>query len=169
MTPLSRYAGLSVLDAMVSPLSHALANVMKRAAVITIAMLYARRPVTPMHLFGCLLSVFGSFIYQQAASWFGERQRREASYELLPLTDSPFIGHADAAITTSARRDSKRGIKASPLPQPRFEENGRSDRDRFSLRRFLLMRNPSPRDPEDEPARFEHRGQQQISAKEPPL
>ena len=40
---LNQYTGLSVLDAMSSPLSHSLANVMKRAAVITVAMLLAGR------------------------------------------------------------------------------------------------------------------------------
>ena len=33
----NQYSGLSVLDAMSSPLSHAIANVMKRATVITAA------------------------------------------------------------------------------------------------------------------------------------
>ena len=59
---------LSVLDAMTSPLSHALANVMKRAAVISMAFIYAQRPVTPLHLFGVALSVFGTLLYQQLDS-----------------------------------------------------------------------------------------------------
>ena len=54
-----------VLHAMTSPLSHALANVMKRAAVISMAFIYAQRPVTPLHLFGVALSVFGTLLYQQ--------------------------------------------------------------------------------------------------------
>ena len=77
---LNQYTGLSVLDAMSSPLSHSLANVMKRAAVITVAMLLAQKPVTLLHLFGVGLSVFGAFVYQQLAAW-----RRSASYERLPL------------------------------------------------------------------------------------
>ena len=61
----NQYAGLSVLDAMSSPLSHALANVMKRASVITFAMIYQARPVTALHLCGVSLSVFGALAYQQ--------------------------------------------------------------------------------------------------------
>ena len=41
----NQYAGLSVLDVMSSPLSHALANVMKRAVIITLAMVWAAKPV----------------------------------------------------------------------------------------------------------------------------
>ena len=36
-----------------------MANVMKRAVVITTAMIYTAKPVTPLHIFGVLLSVFG--------------------------------------------------------------------------------------------------------------
>ena len=39
----NQYTGLTVLDAMSTPLSHALANVMKRAVVITAALIYASR------------------------------------------------------------------------------------------------------------------------------
>ena len=60
----NQYSGLSVLDAMSSPLSHALANVMKRATVITAAMVYQAKPVTPLHVCGVALSVFGAVGYQ---------------------------------------------------------------------------------------------------------
>ena len=50
---------------MASPLSHALANVMKRATVITLAMIYAAKPVTALHVIGVSLSCFGALIYQQ--------------------------------------------------------------------------------------------------------
>merc|ERR1712060_775475 len=53
---------------MASPLSHALANVMKRAAIITVAILYSGRTVSPLHLGGVALSIFGSLAYQQAAN-----------------------------------------------------------------------------------------------------
>jgi len=79
----NQYTGLSVLHAMASPLSHALANVMKRAAVITMAFVYAQRPVTPLHLFGVALSVFGTLLYQQCGSWY---PAAEAGYELVPLS-----------------------------------------------------------------------------------
>lgn len=42
-----RYTGLSVLDAMDTPLSHALANVLKRAVVVVIAMAHAGTGATP--------------------------------------------------------------------------------------------------------------------------
>lgn len=61
----NQYAGLSVLDALSSPLSHALANVMKRAAVISIAMFWASRPVTPLHLVGVSVSLGGALAYQR--------------------------------------------------------------------------------------------------------
>jgi solute carrier family 35 protein E1 len=82
-TFVNQYTGLTVLDAMASPLSHAIANVMKRAVVITIAMLFARRPVTPLHACGCALSVFGSFIYQQATRCAAATSPTD--YEALPL------------------------------------------------------------------------------------
>ena len=49
---------------MSSPLSHAVANVMKRASVITAAMVYQAKPVTPLHVCGVALSVFGAVGYQ---------------------------------------------------------------------------------------------------------
>ena len=66
---INQYSGLSVLEAMSSPLSHALANVMKRATVITAAMVYAARPVTPLHVCGVALSVFGALGYQHILVW----------------------------------------------------------------------------------------------------
>ena len=80
----NQYTGLTVLHAMASPLSHALANVMKRAAVISMAFVYAQRPVTPLHLFGVALSVFGTLLYQQLDSWYPST---EAGYELVPLSE----------------------------------------------------------------------------------
>mmetsp|Transcript_28190 Transcript_28190/g.86146 ORF Transcript_28190/g.86146 Transcript_28190/m.86146 type:complete len:369 (+) Transcript_28190:44-1150(+) len=62
----NQYACLSVLDRFSTPLSHALANVMKRAFVVIIAMAHAQMPVTPLHLCGAILSIFGALIYQQA-------------------------------------------------------------------------------------------------------
>lgn len=61
---INQYSGLSVLDLMSTPLSHAIANVMKRATVITFAMLYQAKPVTPLHICGVALSVFGALGYQ---------------------------------------------------------------------------------------------------------
>ena len=84
---------------MSSPLSHALANVMKRAAVIMVAMAYAHRAPSPLHLFGVSLSVFGALIYQQlhncsssgAAERDAERKEKERSVQdvvpLLPYDD----------------------------------------------------------------------------------
>jgi len=60
----NQYAGLTVLDAMSSPLSHALANVLKRAAVISMAVIYTRRPLTPLHVLGISLSIFGATLYR---------------------------------------------------------------------------------------------------------
>ncbi|KAL1528565.1 hypothetical protein AB1Y20_009906 [Prymnesium parvum] len=79
---LNQYTGLSVLDAMHSPLSHALANVMKRAVVITAAMIYAARPVSPLHTFGVVLSVFGTMIYQKLDE--AGRGASRCDYELVP-------------------------------------------------------------------------------------
>jgi solute carrier family 35 protein E1 len=81
----NQYSGLSVLDAMSSPLSHALANVMKRFTVITIATLYQARPVTALHLLGMALSVFGALGYQHDACACFARAPGAVAYELLPL------------------------------------------------------------------------------------
>ena len=62
---------------MTSPLSHALANVMKRVTVITVAMVYTARPVTALHLCGISLSVFGALFYQQLDVWMPHAFARE--------------------------------------------------------------------------------------------
>ena len=88
---INQYSGLSVLDAMSSPLSHALANVMKRASVITFAMVYQARPVTALHLCGVSLSVFGALGYQLDVCAPDRATASAASggaYELVPLRDA---------------------------------------------------------------------------------
>ena len=85
----AEYSGLSVLDAMSSPLSHAVANVMKRASVITAAMVYQAKPVTPLHVCGVALSVFGAVGYQHLdmcdSSLAADASGTSAPYELVPL------------------------------------------------------------------------------------
>jgi len=116
----NQYTALSVLDAMESPLSHALANVLKRAAVITIAMTYTGRPVTPLHIFGVALSVFGAFFYQQAS-----RCGKEASsgYELLPLTRSQPTGAVDRGDASPGRG----GVVPSRASADNSPESGSDD------------------------------------------
>lgn len=81
----NQYAGLSVLDRFSTPLSHALANVLKRAVVVMLAMAHAQMPVTPLHLCGAALSIFGALAYQQAVKW-GSRMDG-GDYSPVPLTD----------------------------------------------------------------------------------
>ena len=80
----AEYSGLSVLDAMSSPLSHAVANVMKRASVITAAMVYQAKPVTPLHVCGVALSVFGAVGYQHL-DMCDSSSGTSVPYELVPL------------------------------------------------------------------------------------
>lgn len=90
----NQYVALSVLDLMRTPLSYALANVMKRATVIMIAMAYAAKPVTPLHLCGVTLSLVGALGYQQVGIRFPQDSRdgdgSTAQYELLPLHERSF-------------------------------------------------------------------------------
>mmetsp|Transcript_29094 Transcript_29094/g.61128 ORF Transcript_29094/g.61128 Transcript_29094/m.61128 type:complete len:412 (-) Transcript_29094:286-1521(-) len=83
----NQFCTVSVLDAMESPLSHALANVMKRAAIITLAMASTGRAVSALQLCGVALSVFGTLAYQQAANCMPSRVQlvRDASEEGLLL------------------------------------------------------------------------------------
>ena len=90
----NQYVSITVLDAMASPLSYSLANVMKRATVITMAMAYNARPVAPLHLVGVALSLLGTFIYSQVGAMCGDDDERGggggtrgggAQYELVPL------------------------------------------------------------------------------------
>jgi drug/metabolite transporter (DMT)-like permease len=81
----NQYAGLSVLDRFSTPLSHALANVLKRAVVVMLAMAHAQMPVTPLHMCGAVLSIFGALAYQQAIKW-GSRIDG-GDYAPVPLTD----------------------------------------------------------------------------------
>ena len=82
----NQYVALSVLDAMNTPLSYALANVMKRATVITMAMAYAARPVTPLHLCGVALSLTGALGYHQVGLLYArDHATLPSRYELVPL------------------------------------------------------------------------------------
>jgi solute carrier family 35 protein E1 len=133
----NQYTGLSVLDAMSTPLSHAIANVMKRATVITFAMIYQARPVTPLHLCGVALSVFGALGYQHlhlytsaAGGGGGGRVDREPSsaHELVPLRASASGNdvrkaegagqHGDngACSESTELRDSASSSSADPSP-----------------------------------------------------
>lgn len=97
----SRVRVAAVLDAMSSPLSHALANVMKRATVITAAMVYQARPVTALHVCGVALSVFGAVGYQHLdlcdsgakAGARGGAPSGDERYEHVPLARRDSDGH----------------------------------------------------------------------------
>ena len=74
---------------MASPLSYALANVMKRVVVITMAFIYAQRPVTPLHLCGVAMSVFGTLVYRQylviVGLWFLIKMPFEITHSILVI------------------------------------------------------------------------------------
>ena len=122
----NQYSGLSVLDAMSSPLSHALANVMKRATVITCAMIYQAKPVTPLHVCGVALSVFGALGYQHldkcdksnVLSLGDER----SAYELVPLREGGMKdgggggGRGEGAEMSGALSNTS-SLHSSPLSQ----------------------------------------------------
>lgn len=116
----NQYAGLSVLDALASPLSHALANVMKRAAVISAAMLYAARPVTPTHAFGIALSVFGTLIYQRLQQLSSGRDAR------FPLRDHAAGNGNYEALTNSESHVELTALPDSPTPD---DEGNPPERD----------------------------------------
>lgn len=99
----NQFAGLSVLDRFSTPLSHALANVLKRAVVVMLAMAHAQMPVTPLHLCGAVLSIFGALAYQQAVKW-GSRMDG-GDYTPVPLTDM------DSCIDSFKRVSGLRPIK----------------------------------------------------------
>jgi len=133
----NQYVALSVLDAMVSPLSYALANVMKRATVITFAMAYAARPVTPEHLCGVGLSLIGAVGYQQAGAICPTEAEMAAKseYALLPLHQQPGSGGgaetavgktgADAVQSTDSASTSGSSDASSPVPADESSPHGR--------------------------------------------
>ena len=111
---------------MTSPLSHALANVMKRAAVISMAFIYAQRPVTPLHLFGVALSVFGTLLYQQLDSCRpAPEQGYGGGYELVHTSEAARNAADDAV--EAGRGGAKRlngaahGARAGPVVPGRRE------------------------------------------------
>jgi len=106
----NQYTGLSVLDAMDTPLSHALANVLKRAVVVVIAMAHAGTGATPLHVFGAALSIFGALAYQQVVSLGGRwaaASLRSSGYVPVALSEE-----ADA-------------LEAPPAEEARFGEGRR--------------------------------------------
>lgn len=128
----NQYSGLSVLDTMETPLSHALANVMKRATVITAAMVYQARPVTPLHVCGVALSVFGAVGYQHLEDLCDADRRgtlgmlgaaggaSSSKYELVPLQQGgkkPNNGK-DPSETTAGGSDSSASPVESPSQSP---------------------------------------------------
>ena len=191
----NQYVALSVLDAMVSPLSYALANaracgtlrtqlqsspppwhfrrpsqhgsashrmatspleqharsaacatgclracssqVMKRATVITFAMAYAARPVTPEHLCGVGLSLIGAVGYQQAGAICPTEAEvaAKSEYALLPLHQQPVSGGgaetavgktgADAVQSTDSASTSGSSDASSPVPADESSPHGR--------------------------------------------
>jgi len=102
----NQFSGLSVLDEMSSPLSHALANVMKRAAVISMAFVVANRPVTPLHLCGVGMSVFGTLVYRQLDHCRPDRVTSDG-YELVPLTEAADASPADDPEAPQATGETK--------------------------------------------------------------
>ena len=122
----NQYSGLSVLDAMSSPLSHALANVMKRATVITAAMAYQAKPVTPLHVCGVALAVFGAVGYQHTDQCSAGRRAqvsdsdRSQTYELVPLSAKGDVDRGDATaggvMSSSSSSSSGDSPPASPTP-----------------------------------------------------
>lgn len=135
---------------MTSPLSHALANVMKRATVITCAMLYAYKPVSPLHVAGVALSVLGTLSYHQldscsarAASEASDRPA-SAAYALLPqrapsagkggasASGGQGAGGAPESETTTHEADSSSSSNAdgdSPPTTPRRQARAAADAD----------------------------------------
>ena len=116
----NQYVALSVLDAMSSPLSYALAQVMKRATVITVAMAYAARPVTPLHVCGVALSLVGALGYQQVGLLFPPEPSAEepARYELVSLMSpaSKATAALEAENSTDSTSSSEAGTEAgSPV------------------------------------------------------
>jgi hypothetical protein len=84
----NQFVALSLLDMMSSPLSYALATVMKRCTVISLAMLYAARPITPLHFFGITLSIVGALSYQHLGAICPGADARDATqhtYQLVPV------------------------------------------------------------------------------------
>ena len=118
----NQYSGLSVLDAMSTPLSHAIANVMKRAAVISVALLYDARPVSPLHAFGVALSILGTLLYQQLLS---AKRERSAARPLLcrALATSlalarPLTPPSPSTAAAASRRFSPRRANDAPAAPP---------------------------------------------------
>ncbi|EOD09558.1 hypothetical protein EMIHUDRAFT_461783 [Emiliania huxleyi CCMP1516] len=108
-----RYTGLSVLDAMDTPLSHALANVLKRAVV-----------ATPLHVFGAALSIFGALAYQQVVSLGGRwaaASLRSSGYAPVALSEEADALEAPPAEEARLGEGRRRG---EPHPADGAEDGG---------------------------------------------
>ena len=139
----NQYVSLSVLDAMASPLSYSLAQVMKRATVITVAMAYTWKPVTLLHGSGIALSLAGALGYQYAHVLYqSERGGRaavveaatEARYELVglmkPSPGSKLTTVLEAEDSTDSTSSSEAGdeTEASLLDIAAHRDGGRPGR-----------------------------------------
>ena len=138
----NQYVSLSVLDAMASPLSYALAQVMKRATVITVAMAYTWKPVTLLHGSGIALSLAGALCYQYAHVLYqperggraADVEATEARYELVgimkPSPGSKLTTVLEAEDSTDSTSSSEAGdeTEASLLDIAAHRDGGRPGR-----------------------------------------
>lgn len=103
---LNQYSSFTVLDMLCSPVSHAVANVMKGAAIILGALLYFGKQLPPTSYVGILLALSGVYCYQIATNGKSPTKYERVPFKLrvgqgavLPIKISP---SADYRLTMAA-------------------------------------------------------------------
>ncbi|KAI6196627.1 TPT domain-containing protein [Aphelenchoides besseyi] len=92
-----------------SALSYAISNAAKRIAVIIVSLIVLQNPVTPLNMFGTLVSVIGVFIYNRVKH--NEGVKRSTSPTCKPLDEERFLRSRKRTFSLNELRSSDSDVR----------------------------------------------------------
>ncbi|KAI6179344.1 TPT domain-containing protein [Aphelenchoides besseyi] len=92
-----------------SALSYAISNAAKRIAVIIVSLIVLQNPVTPLNMFGTLVSVIGVFIYNRVKH--SEEVKRSTSPTCKPLDEERFLRSRKRTFSLNELRSSDSDVR----------------------------------------------------------
>jgi drug/metabolite transporter (DMT)-like permease len=98
-----------ILIHQLTTLSYAVTNAGKRVMVIVLSLLTLHNPVTPLNIFGMLLSVAGIFIYNRTKH--SESQKRSTSPVIFNEQPNQILRRRERTISLSEMRSSKSDVR----------------------------------------------------------